>query len=292
MVDLSIIIVSYNTKDILRACLESVFASIDIKKTEVIVVDNASSDTSSEMVKEEFPKTILIQNKTNAGFSKANNIGVKKANGRYILFLNSDTVVNASVFGEMLRFMDNHKDAGAATCKVVLASGNLDDACHRGFPTPWNAFCHFSGLAAILPHTKLFSGYSMGWEDLEKQHEIDALAGAFMWVRKEAGDDVSWWDEDFFWYGDDIDFCYRLKQKGWKVSFVPNVSILHYKGVSGGIKKHSETISTATKETKKIAIDARFSAMEIFYTKHYQEKYPKWLTWLVLRGIAVRKVFS
>ncbi|MBI2430668.1 MAG: glycosyltransferase family 2 protein [Candidatus Levybacteria bacterium] len=285
MIKLSIIIVSYNTKDILQACLESVYRNLPKDATEVIVVDNASTDGSVEMVEKEFPKVIAIENKENVGFSKANNIGLKKAEGKYILFLNSDTVVCKNTLDEMIVFMDSYPHAGAATCRVELANGRLDDASHRGFPTPWNAFCHFSGLSRIFPKSRIFAGYSMGWEDLSKIHEIDACAGAFIIVRRIAGEEVNWWDEDFFWYGDDLDFCYRLKEKGWKIYFVPTISIMHYKGVSSGIKEISEHLTTADKDTKRRATEARFEAMKIFYKKHYQKKYPKFFTWLVLKGV-------
>ncbi len=291
MVDLSIIIVSYNTKDILNECLTSLYKNSGRYTSEVIVIDNASSDQSLAMVKKEFPDVLLIENKENFGFSKANNIGVQKSKGRYVLFLNSDTVVKKGVFDEMISFMDLYTDAGAATCMVVLPNGELDDASHRGFPTPWNAFCHFSGLSKIA-NTPFLSGYNLGWKGTHTIHEIDALAGAFMLVRRKAGQEVNWWDEEYFWYGEDIDFCYRLKQKEWKIYFVPTVSILHYKGVSGGIKDVSKHLSKATEETKTRVTQARFEAMRIFYKKHYIIKYPKIITWFVMRGIDIKLWFA
>lgn len=288
MVDLSIIIVSYNTKDFLFRCLKSVFENAPKAYTwEIIVVDNASTDGSIDVIKSS--KLKIISNEKNVGFSKANNIGVKEAKGRYILFLNSDTVVYPNTLEQMIKFVDAHKEAGAATCKVKLLNGKLDDACHRGFPTLWNSFCHFTGLSRLFIGKKLFGGYNLGWIKLRKIHQIDACAGAFMIVRKEAGVEVGWWDEDYFWYGDDLDFCYRLKEKGWKIYFVPTVSIIHYKGVSGGIKKVSKNLTTADLKTKKLAQKARFEAMRIFYSKHYRDKYPKLLSWIVDKGIFLRE---
>ncbi|HYM65402.1 MAG TPA: glycosyltransferase family 2 protein, partial [Candidatus Sulfotelmatobacter sp.] len=135
-------------------------------------------------------------------------------------------------------------------------------------------------------------GYNLGYMDLSKTHVIDALAGAFMIVRRKAGEEVGWWDEDYFFYGEDLDFCFMLKQKGWKVYYVPEVSILHYKGVSGGIKKDSQKITTASKETKKFATKWRFAAMRIFYKKHYEQKYPWIVTRLVYLGIYLKKTLS
>lgn len=291
IMDISIIIVSYNTKDILKACLQSVIKSIPKHTScEIIVVDNNSADGSSDMIAGEFSKVILIKNPENLGFTKANNIGVAKSKGRYVLFLNSDTVIYEDTLVVMHSFMEDHSEAGTATCRVVLPNGSVDDAAHRGFPTPWNAVTHFSGLSKLFPKSKLFSGYSLGYVDMRKPHEIDALAGAFMLVRREAGEQVGWWDESFFWYGDDLDFCYRLKEKGWEIYYVPQVSILHYKGVSGGIKKASQHLTSATKETRIRATKARFEAMRIFYRKHYLKKYPKFVTWLIEAGIKLKEI--
>jgi hypothetical protein len=293
MIDLSVIIVSYNTREFLKKCLASIISSVSNQlKYEVIVVDNASTDGSAEAIGNfQFPISNFqfIENKKNLGFSRANNIGVKQVKGRYLLFLNPDTIVYPNTLQTMVDFMDKHKDAGAATCKVVLPNGEIDDASHRGFPTPWNAFCHFFGLSKLFSHSKLFSGYSLGWMDLSKTHEIDALAGAFMLVRRKAGEEAGWWDEDYFFYGEDIDFCYMLKEKGWKIYYVPTVSVLHYKGVSGGIKKVSKNITTASQETKKRATKWRFAAMKIFYNKHYKQKYPWFVSWLVDKGISLRE---
>lgn len=288
--DISIIIVSYNTKDFLNRCLKSIYKS-DFKKInyEIVVVDNASSDGTVQFIRKNFPKIKLIENKDNFGFSKACNQGVRDSSGKYLLFLNPDTEVDKNTVSYMISFMEKNKDVGASTCFVKLPSGKLDDGAHRGFPTPWNSFSYFSGLSKLFPQSKLFSGYTLGHLDLSNAHEVDAVVGAFMMVRRSAGDDVKWWDEDYFFYGEDIDFCFKLKEKGWKIYFVPIVSVLHHKGVSGGIKKHSNHISTADYQTKIIATNARFNAMRIFYRKHYEDKYPKPLTWLVFLAIEARR---
>src|SRR3989344_1347992 len=288
MIDLSIVIVSYNTKDLLEKCLESIYKTAKDFSFEVVVVDNNSKDDSSEMVANKFKDVILIKNKENYGFSKANNVGIKKSKGRYVLFLNPDTVVYPKTLKTMIIFMDNHKDAGAATCKVVLVNGEIDDATHRGFPTPWNSLMFFTGFAKLFPKSKLFNGYHMGWLDMNKTHQIEALAGAFMLVRREAGEEAWWWSEDYFFYGEDLDFCYILKQKGWKIYYVVEASIFHHKGVSGGIKKISKEISTADKETKIRVTNWRYKAMEIFYDRHYKGKYPFFITYLIKLAIKVK----
>lgn len=290
MINLSIIIVSYNCGKFLKKCLEAIQKS-KVENCQVIVVDNASKDQPENILKD-FPSVKFIKNEQNLGFSKANNIAIRKASGKYILFLNPDAVVNKDTLKTLISFMEKTEDAGISTCKVFLPNGKLDDSAHRGFPTPWNAFCFFSGLEKLFPHSKLFAGYHMGWMDYSKIHEINACAGSFMLVRREAGDQIDWWDEDFFFYGEDLDFCLKIKEKGWKIYYYPNVSITHYKGVSSGIKNISEKITTADLETKKIATKHRFLAMEILYKKHYQDKYPKLVTWLVMQGINLKFWFS
>ncbi len=284
-IDLSIIILNYNTRDLLRDCLKSVArATVNSFVYETIVVDNASTDGSPAMIKKEFPQIKLIESKKNLGFAHGNNLGIPQATGRYILFLNPDTVVSDRTFLEMIKFMEKTPAAGAATCRVELANGHLDDACHRGFPTPWNALCHFSGLQKIFPKIKLFSGYSLGYLSLDSTHEIGSGCGAFLIVRRQAGQGINWWDEDYFWYGEDLDFCYRLKEKGWKIFYVPTVKIIHYKGASSGIKKDSQKITTANRETRLRSTKASTQAMRIFYRKHYRQKYPALVNWLVIKA--------
>jgi hypothetical protein len=173
-----------------------------------------------------------------------------------------------------------------------LPNGKIDDASHRGFPTPWNAITYFSGLANLFPRSKIFAGYYQGWKDLDEDHEIDVLVGAFMFARREAGEDAGWWDEDYFFYGEDIDFCFCLKEKGWKIYYLPKFSILHYKGVSSGLKDVSKNITTADKQTKKTTIRHRYNAMRIFYDKHYKNKYPILVTGFIKTAINLKMYLS
>lgn len=287
--DFSIVIISFNTKNLLVECLKSIIRSMaDQKfKYEIIVVDNASKDGTVTAIKNYNLK--IIQNKQNLGFSKANNIGVKHAAGKYILFLNPDTIIYKGSIEKIIDFMENNKGVGAATCKILLPNGELDDACHRGFPTPWSSLTHFTGLSKIFPKSKLFSGYNLGGSNLNEIHQIDACCGAFVIVRREAGEEIGWWDEDFFWYGEDLDFCYRLKRKGWRVYFVPTCKILHHKGVSGGIKSISKYLTKADEETRRKATKARFEAMRIFYKKHYEKIYPWFVNHLIYFGIWIKE---
>lgn len=294
MIKLSIIIVNFNTGRYLQSCLHSVLESVkSITSYEIIVVDNGSDDNSLKYVKEiKNTKIKTILNGKNYGFSKANNIGIKAANGEYILLLNPDTVVRKNSLIVMLKMMEMDKKIGVATCRVILASGQLDDACHRGFPTPWNAFCHFSGLEKLFPNSQFFDGYHLGFADLDKIHEIDSCVGAFMLIRKTCGDSVNWLDEDYFWYGEDLDFCYRVKSSGWKIVYNPNTEITHYKGITSGIKSHSVSLSTAPATTRQLATNARFDVMKIFYEKHYRNKYPRFIYSLVLAAIEIKRKFA
>lgn len=284
--DLSIIILNYNTRDFLRDCLNSIKkAESNTFSFETIVIDNASKDGSAAMVKKEYLEIKLIESKKNVGFAAGNNLGIPQSQGGYILFLNPDTKVSSDTLRIMIKFMDTHPRAGAATCRIELPNNQLDDACHRGFPTPWNAFSHFTGLEKIFSKIKLFSGYSLGHLRLDKTHEIDSGSGAFLIVRRQAGNQVGWWDEDYFWYGEDLDFCYRLKEKGWQIFFVPKTKIIHYKGAASGMKKHARQVSTATKETKIRSARSSTQVMRIFYQKHYKNRYPKIVDWLVIKGV-------
>lgn len=285
MLDLSIIIVSYNAKEYLKECIDSIIENVSKKiEYEIIVIDNASTDNTIKEVKTK--KNIrLIENKENLGFSRANNIGVKEARGRYLLFLNPDTIIYPYVLEEMVAFMDFHKEAGAATCRLLMENGEMDYACHRGFPTPWNSFCYFSGLGKILKQVSLFNGYTLNNKNKQNIHEVDAISGAFMFIRHKAGEEIGWWDEDYFFNGEDIDFCYELKQKGWKIYYIPYYLVLHYNGISGGTKKSTQNITTADITTKRFVTKMRFDAMKIFYKKHYYNKYPKLISFLVIGGI-------
>lgn len=294
MIDVSIIIVSFGTAkhtvDAVASIEKSYPQEVASGKYEILVSDNNSPDDTASMLRA-YKKTstikllMILENKKNLGFAKGNNVAIKRAKGRYIIFLNPDTLMHPVTIPRLIAFMDEHKDAGAVTCRIDIPSGGIDEASHRGFPTPWNAFTHFSGLEKKFPKSRIFAGYTRGWENLTTIHTVPAIVGAFMMVRWEAGEQINWWDEDYFFYGEDLDFCYSLGEKGWKIYYVPDVSILHFGGVASGIKKHSQHITTADIERKRFTQSHRFEAMRIFYKKHYIKKYPRLVTWAVMKGI-------
>lgn len=270
--DLSIIVVNYKTKELTKQTLHSVYASPHNFLFEVIVLDNASLDDSVDMIKAEFPQVILLTNEENLGFSKANNIGINQAQGRYILLLNSDTVIMEDTLEIMMTYMEENTNVGAAGCKVVLPHGSLDKACKRSFPTPENALYNALKLDRLFPNNKKFGAYNLTYLDEDEVHEVDCLVGAFMLVRREAIEQVGLLDEDFFMYGEDIDWCYRIKNVGWKIVYYPKTKIIHYKG--GSSKKRNSKV-----------IFEFYRAMYLFYKKHYKNKYPWLVTAAVYAGI-------
>lgn len=279
--DLSVIIVSYNTKELLADCLKSVKVASKDLKAEVFVVDNNSHDTSPQIVEKDFPWVKLIANSENRGFSKANNQAIKVARGKYVLILNPDTRVLADTFIKMIKFMDQNPDVGVATCRVEFPNGNLDVDCRRHFPTPWRSFCHFSGLSKVFKGSRLFDQYNYGYLPDSREHEIDSCVGAFMIISKKAIQKVGMLDEGFFFYGEDLDWCWRFREHGYKIVYTPITKIIHYKGASSGIKKSSQEVTKATNESKKMVMRQSVRAMRIFYKKHFENKYPFFINWLM-----------
>ncbi|KKQ90153.1 MAG: Glycosyl transferase family 2 [Candidatus Curtissbacteria bacterium GW2011_GWC2_38_9] len=285
--DLSIIIVSYNTKELLVDCLKSIQKAFQFISAEVFVVDNNSSDRTVSLIKKKFPKIKLIANKQNLGFSKANNQAIREAQGKYILILNPDTRLMSDTIIKMIDFMQDNPQVAVSTCKVELPNGQLDRDCRRHFPTPWRAFCHFAGLSKIFATSQILDQYYYGYLPDDHQHEIDSCAGAFMMVRKSAIAEVGLFDEDFFFYGEDLDWCYRFKKAGFKIVYTPITKIIHYKGAASGMKSTSAHLTKATRESKKKAIAESIRAMELFYKKHFTSQYPFFITWLVILGIKI-----
>ena len=264
---LSVIIVNYNVKYFLEQCLDS--ACLAAKKldegiagqdsndlTEIIVVDNRSTDHSPEYLKSRFPGILLIENQENLGFSKANNQAIAKARGEYILLLNPDTVIGENALSNVCRFMDENPQAGALGVKMLDGYGQFLAESKRGFPSPWNSFCKMTGLSKMFPHSKRFGGYHLKYLDKDAVHPVDILAGAFMMVRKEAIEKTGYLDESFFMYGEDIDWSYRISRAGYTNYYFPE-PIIHYKGES-------------TKKDIKY-VKHFYEAMLIFFNKHYPD---------------------
>lgn len=282
---LSVVIVSYNTEELLKSCLESVIKALKDIEGEIFVVDNNSHDNTVRTIKEKFPKVTLIVNKKNLGFSKANNQALKKAKGKYLVVLNPDTEVQSDTFKKMIEFMENNSKVAVSTCRVELPNGQLDKDCRRHFPTPWRALSHFLLLDKLFKGSKIFDSYYMGYIPDNIEHEVDACVGAFMIVRSSSVKKVGLFDEDFFFYGEDLDWCYRFQKAGYKIFYTPITKIIHYKGASSGIKKSSRHLSKATIESKEKAIRESTRAMRLFYKKHFANSYNPVITFLVLTAV-------
>lgn len=257
--DLSVIIVNYNVKYFLEQALFSLRKASQGMEVEYIVIDNASSDNSVEYIESNFPWVNVIANRENFGFARANNQGLEKARGRYLLVVNPDTVVGEDTLKTLIDYMDFHPEIGAIGPKIIDREGLFELGSRRGFPTPFVAFSKITGLAALFPQSRLFAKYNLTYLDPDTACEIDALSGCFMLVRREVFEQLGGFDEGFFLYGEDLDWCFRIKKAGWKIYYLPQVEVIHYKGES----------------TLRSTIDARrafFDAMHRFVKKHYSGK--------------------
>ena len=289
MPKLSIIIVNFNTKEILQDCLENL--DTIYPNMEVIVVDNASSDGSSQVISSQYPWVKLIQNQENKGLAAANNAGLKASSGDYILYLGSDCFPAKNVLTGMLGYMEENLKVGIATCQLYLRDGSLDMDAHRGFPKPWAAATHFLRLNKLFTKSKIFNHYFMGNEDLSVSHEIELCISHFMLVRRAVFETIGNWDENFFLYGEDVDLCYRTKKAGWKIMYLPQWRALHYKGVSTGLRAASKDVTKASAETKLRTTRNTTEAMKMFYAKHYKAIYPALVTGVIFIGIDLMAKF-
>lgn len=288
--DLSIIILNYNSSEYLKKCLESIKKSdIDNYQYEIIVVDNNSTDDSINLSKTiKIPNTRYLLLNTNKGFAHGNNQGLTVSNpkSKYVLFLNPDTIVSKDTLKKMINFFDQNKQVDAATCRIDLVlTKKMQPECHRGFPTPWRSFCYFSNLIKLFPKSKLFSGYFLGHLDLTVPHPIEACVGAFLMVKREVGQAIKWWNEKYFFYGEDLDFCYQLKQHKYHLYFYPGTKIFHFQGVSSGIINQSKHLSAASRQTKIMVAKASTQAMRIFYQQNLFKNYNFLTRFLVMQGI-------
>jgi O-antigen biosynthesis protein len=275
--DLSIIIVNYNVKEFLQNLIYSIEKAAGSLRYEIIVVDNASSDGSVEFICEKFPNVILIANQENVGFSRANNMGLKIAKGKYHLLLNPDTLVQENTFTEMIRFFEENPETGLAGCKILNPDGTLQLACRRSFPGPWTSFSKVTGLSTLFPNSRIFARYNLTYRDENETYEVDAVSGSFMMIKREVYEKIGGLDEQFFMYGEDLDWCYRIQKGGYKVYYVHTTQIIHYKGES--------TRRSGLDETTHF-----YNAMHLFVKKHFSSSL---LVEAILRSaIIFRKFFA
>jgi len=279
MIDVGIVIVNWNTVELLRECLKTVFQSEGVR-LRVVVVDNNSPDNSAEMVARDFPQAELIASKTNDGFSIANNKGLRLLGfgqpsapdaPRYALILNPDTELPPTALRDMVKYMDNDPQMGAAGPKLILPDGSLDMACRRSFPSPEVSFYRISGLSRLFPNSQRFGRYNMTYLDPDVETEVDSVVGAFMMVRRETIDQVGLLNEKFFMYGEDLDWAFRIKQAGWTIRYNPAITVLHVK-------------RAASRKNRRAQAEFHRASL-MFYRMHYQATTAKPMHWLVMLGL-------
>jgi N-acetylglucosaminyl-diphospho-decaprenol L-rhamnosyltransferase len=308
MPSLAIVIVSYNTRDLLRDCLRSIDPAGVACALDIWVVDNASRDGSAAMVRAEFAHVHVIDSPHNGGYAYANNLALRPVMGDkrsaggsygwgigastgtpspiphppspdYVLLLNPDTIIPAGALDALVSFMEAHAAVGACGPKLLLGDGSLDVACRRSFPTPEIAFYRMTGLARLFPHSPRFGRYNMSHLDPDLQTEVDAVVGACMLVRGAVVREVGLLDEAYFMYGEDLDWAYRIKQYGWKIIYVPSVTVHHYKRAS-------------SRQRPFPSIRAFYAAMRVFHRKHYAATTPVPLNALIELGITLKEVWG
>ncbi len=266
MLDVSIIIVNWNGRDLLARCLQRVESTVKQAACEVIVVDNASTDGSQAMVKRDFPKVKLIENTDNGGFARANNQGMEISQGRYVLLLNSDAFVKAGTVDTMVAFMDAHPEASMAGCKLLYEDGTVQPSVSR-FPTLETEFYTAVGLEKLFPNSPLFGKYLMRYWDHNDLREVDVILGAFMMARREAIEQVGTMDARFFMYSEEVDWCYRFKKAGWKIYSTPETEAVHLWG------------GTSQQVRAQMMVQLYRSRVQ-FFRKHYGS-----VTTVLLKGI-------
>ena len=269
----SVIIVSYKVRYYIEQCLNSVLRSV--ADAQILVVDNNSDDGSVEYLRERFPQAEVIANDFNAGFGKANNMALANATGKYVLFLNPDTVVAERTIPGCVDYMEAHPEVGAVGVRMQYGNGRFALESRRSLPTPSVSFWHMTGLGKLFPKSKVFAKYHRTYLDKDGECPIDVVSGAYMFIRKEALDRTGGFDESFFMYGEDIDLSYRILQAGYQNRYLP-LPIVHYKGES------------TTKTSYRYA-QVFYDAMIIFFNKHFQ-RYSRLFALLVRIVVGCKKV--
>lgn len=276
---ISIVIVNYKVPYCLQEALRSLRQTELYDRSEVIIVDNASGDNSKEIVISEFPEVRWIQLKSNIGFGKACNVGVHHASGQFLLFLNPDTVISSNALSQAVRFMENHPETGLLGPKILNPDGTLQLSCRRSFPTPLVAFYYFSGLSRLFPKSKRFGRYNLTYMDEKGTAQVDAISGSFMFMRLELFREIGGFDERFFMYGEDIDLCFRIRQKGYQIWYHPQIQIIHLKGKSSAKRQIRSRIYF-------------YDAMIIFTRKYQAVQGGFFPSWLVSFGILLQATLN
>lgn len=272
---LSVVIVTYNSESTIQSCLEALFESTKFIKKEIFVVDNNSKDSTQKIISEHFPKVTFTQNSQNLGFGKANNLVLKQTTGEFVLILNPDAIVNQNALDFLLSNIKKNDKFGFVTPRLTLSDGKIDPACKRSFPTPETSFYRLFFLHKLFPKNPKFTAYNLSTFPEKDNFLVDAISGAFMLCRKSLLEEIGYFDEDFFMYGEDLDFCLRAKKAGFENAYFGEVQITHLKSVS------SKNLTNFK------ALLEFYKAMLIFFNKHFAQKYSLGIGFIVYIGIIV-----
>lgn len=279
VLDLSIVIVNHNTKQLTEQTIASVIDGTKHISYELIVVDNSSNEAECYTPKPGEP-VMVIDRVENKGFGHACNLGSKQANGDYLLYLNSDTIVEEGALEKSLRYLKEHKEVGALGIKTLLENGTLDHGCKRGFPTPASALYYYLGFDRRHPESKKYGAYRQTFIDPDQTSEVDASVGIFLMMPRTVWQETKGFDEEFFMYGEDLDLCYRIKGKGYRVVYFAEAQMVHLKGQSG--------LHTKSKDV----IYHFYNAMILFYKKHYIKQYNILVTCMVYCGVWLKYLLT
>ncbi len=276
---LSITIVNYNTGRLLKDCLDSIYRETTRVSFDIWVVDNDSQDNSIAIIKQYYPKVNVIENRTNIGFAKANNMALSKSKTDYFLLLNPDTVIRDNAIEKVVKFMDRNPEVGIVGCRVLNEDGTLQLACRRSIPTPRVAFFRLSGLSRLFPNSKTMAKYNLTYLDIDKPCEVDAVSGAFLMIRRKVIEEIGKLDERFFMYGEELDWCLRAKKAGWTVMYYPDAEIIHYKG-------------ECSKSNSRKATFEFYRSMYLFHKKHFAENYNPVINIIIYAGVVFKALTS
>ncbi len=266
----SVFIVTYTDRKYIEDCLESLKDTYP--NMEVIIKDQSSKDGLFELVKEKYPWVNIFSGENN-GLSKGYNECVRRSTGEYLLFVGADARVRKDTISGMVEWMEENPDVGASTAKLILADGTLDMDAHRAFPTPWISFCRLFGLSKIFKNSDKFNEYFLPGRNLNEPHDIDLCISHFMLVTRKAYDTVEGFDEDYFLYGEDVDFCYMLKERGYRIMYLPQWEATHLKGGNVGIRNTTRAIAKKPLLHRLKMQSLTTQAMVLFMKKHYMDKY-------------------
>ena len=278
--DISICIVSRGTRALLEGCLQSLLKEDARANFEVWVVDNGSQDGTLEMLEASYPQIGLISLGSNEGYTRPMNRGLRSGIGRYLMQLNPDTVIQPGMLDCLLEFMEAHPGVGICTPKVLNRDGTLQRQCRRSAARPWDVLTYFSGLSGLFPRSRFFGRYLLTYMDPDTTHEAEAVSGSCMMIRREVVDQIGYLDESFFAYQEDADFCFRARQAGWKIMYVPTASLVHFGGEGGS---RSEPYS---------AILAWHRSYYLYYKKNLAKDYFFLINGMMYLAMGAKLAFS